>query len=367
MDRRNNDLKLNIIYLPTESLKPYAGNTRKHTDFDVDAIADSIRQFGFNNPIAIDSDDFQIVNGHGRFLAARKLGMKDVPCIRLDHLSEEERRAYAIYDNRTAELSEWDFDALEKELDVLQLDLTDINFDFDIPSSFDNFTERQERGERIHKTDRNTEERPSLQRNVFENFEKPFNPEYTGKYGIPAIYPTYTTGDKLLRFMDWKEVDDLSEYIAHFYVDDYTFMAAWKDPDKYVDRLRQFKAVIGPDFSLYTDMPLALQILSVYRRQWLSAYWQSVGLDVIPCAVWGDERSYAFCFDGFPKGGTISVSSVGAKNNPLFLDGYHEMIKRLNPDTILYYGGHMDGLTGNIIEIPPKYTQWEKYRGKSKK
>lgn len=95
---------------------------------------------------------------------------------------------------------------------------------------------------------------------------------------------------------------------------------------------------------------------------------------MIPCIVWGDERSYDFCFDGLPQGGTVAVSSLGVKKDPawngktgtLFYDGWNQMMKRLNPETILYYGGHMEGLTGNIIEIPPKYMQWEQYRGKKR-
>jgi len=189
-----------------------------------------------------------------------------------------------------------------------------------------------------------------------------------GFYGIPEMKPTTTTGDKMLRFMDHKEVENLSEYIAHFYYDDYKFMAAWRDPDKYIDLLRQFKAVVSPDFSLYTDFPRALQILSCYRRQWCGAYWQSQGIDVIPDVVWGDKESFKYCFDGLPIGGTVAVSTVGVKNDPtwnnklsdLFKAGYNEMLERLSPTTILFYGDMIDGLEGNIIRIPSYYEERRK-------
>ena len=107
---------LKIEYLPVDALRPYENNARKHADEDVDAIAASIRKFGFDDPIGIWSDDNLIVEGHGRLLAAQKLGMETVPCIRLDHLTDEQRRAYALAHNRTAELSGWDFAVRDEEL-----------------------------------------------------------------------------------------------------------------------------------------------------------------------------------------------------------------------------------------------------------
>lgn len=100
--------ELRIEYLPVSALKEYERNARKHEKEDVDAIVASIREFGFLDPIGIWSEQNIIVEGHGRLLAARELGMETVPCIRLDELTEEQRRAYALAHNRTAELSEWD-------------------------------------------------------------------------------------------------------------------------------------------------------------------------------------------------------------------------------------------------------------------
>jgi 16S rRNA G966 N2-methylase RsmD len=123
-------MELKIEYLPIKALKPYERNTRKHKDLDVDNIAKSIEKYGFNDPVGIATDENLIVCGHGRVLACKKLGIKEVPCIRLDHLSEQERREYAIAHNATAELSEWDLDILPDEL--AELDLSDFDFDFGI-------------------------------------------------------------------------------------------------------------------------------------------------------------------------------------------------------------------------------------------
>ena len=123
---------LKIEYLPVTALKPYERNARKHRDFDVDKIVESIRVFGFDDPIGIWSDQNIIVEGHGRLLAAKKLGMETVPCIRLDHLTDEQRRAYALAHNKTAENSEWDLDILPDELEsIVDIDMS--QFGFDLP------------------------------------------------------------------------------------------------------------------------------------------------------------------------------------------------------------------------------------------
>ena len=123
-------MELKIEYLPIKELKPYEKNTRKHQKKDVDNIARSIEKYGMCDAIGIWGEQNIIVEGHGRMLACRKLGMTEVPCVRLDHLTDEQRREYAIAHNATAELSEWDLDILPDEL--AELDLSDFDFDFGI-------------------------------------------------------------------------------------------------------------------------------------------------------------------------------------------------------------------------------------------
>ena len=128
-------MELKIEYLPIKALKPYEKNTRKHQKKDIDNIARSIEKFGMNDPIGIWKDNI-IVEGHGRLLACKQLGMTEVPCVRLDHLTDEQRREYAIAHNASAELSEWDFDILPDELS--ELDLSDFDFDFGIEDEEEN-------------------------------------------------------------------------------------------------------------------------------------------------------------------------------------------------------------------------------------
>lgn len=124
--------ELKIVYLDPAELTPYENNTRKHAPSDIESIKKSIEQDGFNDPIGIWGEQNIIVEGHGRQIAAVEMGLKKVPCIRLDHLTDTQRREYAIRHNRTAELSAWDFTALEEELaalDINGVDMSDLNFD----------------------------------------------------------------------------------------------------------------------------------------------------------------------------------------------------------------------------------------------
>lgn len=130
-------MELKIEYLPIKALKPYEKNTRKHQKKDVDNIARSIEKFGMNDPIGIWKDNI-IVEGHGRMLACKQLGMTEVPCVRLDHLTDEQRREYAIAHNATAELSEWDLDILPYEL--AELDFDGFDFDFGLEDEGEDYS-----------------------------------------------------------------------------------------------------------------------------------------------------------------------------------------------------------------------------------
>lgn len=126
--------KLKLIYLPPGDLTPYENNTRKHSPTDIEAIKRSILEDGFDDPIGIWGEDNIIVEGHGRQIAAIELGLDEVPCIRLDHLTDKQRREYAIRHNRTAELSQYDWDKLREECAQLSIegqDFPELNFTFD--------------------------------------------------------------------------------------------------------------------------------------------------------------------------------------------------------------------------------------------
>jgi ParB-like chromosome segregation protein Spo0J len=120
-------MALRIEYLPIEALRPYERNARTHSDAQIDAIAESIRQFGFNSPILIDDAD-GVIAGHARLAAARKLELDAVPCVRLAHLNDAQRRAYTLADNRLAEMAVWDVPLLSLEVGDLILEDIDLSF-----------------------------------------------------------------------------------------------------------------------------------------------------------------------------------------------------------------------------------------------
>ena len=124
---------MKIEYIKVKELHGYEFNTRTHSDEQVNQLAASIGEFGFTNPLLIDGER-QIIAGHGRLAAATKIGMEDVPCIVLDHLTEAQRRAYVIADNKLALNAGWDEDLLKLELSALDqigFDLSVIGFDAD--------------------------------------------------------------------------------------------------------------------------------------------------------------------------------------------------------------------------------------------
>ena len=115
---------MQIEQIDIEQLIPYAMNARTHSDAQVAQIAGSIKEFGFNNPVLIDKDNV-LIAGHGRVMAGRKLGLKKVPAIRLGHLTENQKKAYILADNRIALNSSWDYELLESEM----RDLKDADYD----------------------------------------------------------------------------------------------------------------------------------------------------------------------------------------------------------------------------------------------
>lgn len=122
---------MTIEHLATASLIPYARNAKKHDPAQISKLCGSIREFGFNNPVLIDADN-GIIAGHGRVLAAQSLNLETVPCIRLGHLTDTQRRAYILADNRLAEIGGgWDEEMLKLELADLaaaDLDVTELGF-----------------------------------------------------------------------------------------------------------------------------------------------------------------------------------------------------------------------------------------------
>lgn len=133
------------------SITPYEKNPRKNDDA-VKYVAESIKQFGFKVPIVIDKDGI-IVAGHTRYKAAKKLKLKEVPCIVADDLTEEQVKAFRLADNKVAEAAEWDFDLLGEEFDdILNIDMENFGFDFESMEEEPTPVERKDLSEEVKET-----------------------------------------------------------------------------------------------------------------------------------------------------------------------------------------------------------------------
>ena len=178
-----------------------------------------------------------------------------------------------------------------------------------------------------------------------------------GNYNIPQVrkcdivLPTQLIGFNFIRSFKTNR----NQFGVHFYLDDYQFERVWTSPKRYVNLLRQYACVLSPDFSLYVDMPLAMQVWNTYRSRLLGQYWQDNGINVIPTVSWSDERSYSFCFDGLPCRSVISVSTRGcvrqAEPRKLWQAGMAEAVRRLTPTKILIYGSKIEFDSGGAEVI----------------
>ena len=139
--------ELNIVYKNIKELKPYKKNAKKHSKEQVEQIANSIKEFGFTQPVIIDKNNY-VVAGHGRILGAKKAGLKQVPTVTLEELTEEQIKAYRLVDNKLNE-SEWNNDLLNTELSELwdagEIDMT--LFDFYMDNLFEEETENKKKVE----------------------------------------------------------------------------------------------------------------------------------------------------------------------------------------------------------------------------
>ena len=130
---------------------------------------------------------------------------------------------------------------------------------------------------------------------------------------------------------------------THFFLHDYRFETVWKRPRQTWSAVSRCPVVLSPDFSLYRDWPLTLQLWNSYRNRWCGAYWQSRGLRVIPTISWSTEESYAFCFCGVERHSLVAISTLGVKldqpaEHSWFMAGFTELLRRIAPPRILCYG-----------------------------
>jgi hypothetical protein len=199
----------------------------------------------------------------------------------------------------------------------------------------------------------------------------------TNRYGIPdlAHTPVGIRPAWLAPYRQRIRCDQpLDDGAAHFFIEDYRFETVWNRPWQALAALRPYTTLLTPDFSLYRDWPLVLQLWNTYRNRWCGRFWQEQGFNVIPTVSWSTAASYDFCFLGLPRRGVVAVSAVGVavaaggrqrQRNPLeqrlFLDGFSEMVRRLEPVTVLAYGP-LPAACREVVEVVTYPTRWGNIR-----
>ena len=317
--------QLEIKYININDIIPYEKNPRKNEDA-IPYVMESIKNFGFKNPIILDKNNV-IVCGHTRLESAKRLNMQEVPCLYADDLTDEQIKAFRLAENKVSEYAKWDKDLLDLELEDLEINMEDFGFDLDIEEDLFKENER-------HRTN----DTYNLNLVDIENSTNDF-------WQMPIIENNNFIPSDLMGFNYAKSSKNKNTGI-HFYLDDYQFERLWNKPEDYIEVLSEYECILSPDFSLYLDMPMPMKIWNIYRSRQIGQYYQSMGIKVIPTLSWGEEETYKFAFKGIPKGSIVSVSTIGVKKDKkafeIWKNGMDAMIKEIEPSTILVYGGKIE-------------------------
>jgi len=181
-----------------------------------------------------------------------------------------------------------------------------------------------------------------------------------GKYKIPLIKRQDIDLDTIdvMGYVRAKVGDTENTHkTLHFVTHDWNFETVWSKPESVLEKIGQYYALCSPDFSIYWNMPTALQINNTFRNRWCGAYWQSLGAKVIPTIAWGDESTWEFCFDGVEQGSVVFVTTYFVRHPDRFMAGYNKMLEVIKPSAIIVYGEKLKGMRGNIKVISPYDTK----------
>ena len=185
---------------------------------------------------------------------------------------------------------------------------------------------------------------------------------FSSVYEFPLLEPVNFKPNQAIPFEKAYKAQNCEQWI-HFYTHDHQFERVWNKPERYLSMFQRFTGVITPDFSLYREMPLAMQIWNTYRNRAIAFWLQREGISIVPNVRWGDERTYEFAFEGLSSGGTVAVSAHGTLRNKIdrgyFKAGLARMVERLQPQTIITYSQTPNDIFGEykeqgleVIEIP---------------
>ena len=185
---------------------------------------------------------------------------------------------------------------------------------------------------------------------------------YAGLFEFPCLKATQVIPNRVIAFSKALSCKDYDQWV-HFYEDDYLFERLWRNPPKYLEVLRHYNGVILPDFSLYRDMPLAMQIWNIYRSRAIGHWLQKNGVLVIPNIRYGDKRTFRISCDGIEEHCVIAVGSHGNMKNRIdrevFLEGFDYVVRTLQPSSIIIYGSAPEKYFQKYYESGMKIIRFE--------
>jgi hypothetical protein len=359
---KDNFQGLKIVYRDARELKPDPRNTRTHSPEQIAMVKDSLLEFGWTNPAILHKKDL-IVAGHGRqmaFLALKKDGEDvlftqgyKIPCIYRDDMTEAQRRAYVIADNRLAELAGWDMDLLKDELNLLLADKTKVKIEATgFNMDFLGFENPSAEPSKSNYTDAVIDLHPNVEF------------EWEGAYDFPVVRKdkildlskvkllatwagrgSETRGARhwFYNFNSDSQVDlDWKKTILGFYVDDHRFECWYNEPDKYSKWAVNagILGAIGPNFSTYFLDSKTVRLFAIYRSRWVTRYMQEAGINVIPDFSAGPE-DVSEAMAGLRGIKTIAIQAHQAYDTEdkrkKKTEVINAMMKHLKPDNLLLY------------------------------
>ena len=170
--------------------------------------------------------------------------------------------------------------------------------------------------------------------------------ETDNKFGFPVVRSNedFKCSDLIGFHLSKKLLESDKDKAVHFFIDDYKFEQVWTRPRDFIHSFLHYGNIISPTFSVWSNQPYALNVFNMYRSRWCTRFYQEFGINVLVDARWSDEASYEYCFSGIEKHSPIIVNTVGTKyldNRKMFVDGFEEMLRVVEPSKLYVYGEYM--------------------------
>ena len=397
-------------------IAPYAKNPRRN-ERAVDAVAASIKQFGWKQPIVTDAKGV-IVVGHTRYYAALKLGLDKVPVVVAKDLSEDQCKAYRIADNKTNEIAEWNVGLLSEELKSLSeagwTDFTGLAFNTkeidallsplaeqayeatrptlqaaaaeqapDVAQAMEG--EQREYIEEPIEDDEEPEQEIDVQKDSILTYREDAVFSASNWLGFPDLRPDMLwdgdirkvyikDGDEApTQMICWSStgIDErMRGHVINFYASDDRFEhAIWDKAVSFLDKMRviQPSGFVMPDFSTWADEPAAFNIWNTYRARWCARYWQEAGYRIIPNVNVADEASWKWIFLGLPAEVPCAMMQVRNGYNKderakrLLVAGVNEWCSRIKTRRLFMYGGEHQDWLEPLLPKGPEYIWFPSY------